>query len=464
MIGLTLARIVIETQTPLAIHSGLREDGFDTQLARDANGLPYIPGTSIAGVWLHLAKQHLQSKVNTDEWFGSIKQRSLLKISNGVLIDSKGKLVKGLILPSKIKDDTLLNRLAQASPHHRERVAINDRGVAEGKAKYDQILLPKGIRFCVDIRVESQQLNTDEWQQLLSLWHSRLFALGADTRNGLGQIKVIGVQQTHIDLSDLSGTHPTDKISDFFASPLPTTHTLSQQETPLIELQLEVDGYWRFGRGATPLNQSDHDAAMLSYSEPSVTWQNGTPSWQVPKPVLCGSAIKGILAHRTAFHYNRITARFAETLADATHQQWQARPNKLADLFGTIEDDQESLKKDSPPKAGRLIVEDSPIEYKPEQVAVRYHNSIDRFTGGVRRGALFSEELLYEPTITIRIWLLGDEQVDHKLLQAFEATINDLTNGLLSLGAGAGRGTSLIKPSGGFAKGTLAHLSLESGQ
>ena len=52
-------RLVIETQTPMAINSGLREVGFDSQLARDANGLPYIPGTSIAGVWRNLAERLL---------------------------------------------------------------------------------------------------------------------------------------------------------------------------------------------------------------------------------------------------------------------------------------------------------------------------------------------------------------------------------------------------------------------
>lgn len=460
MTVLKLARIVIETQTPMAINSGLREVGFDSQLARDANGLPYIPGTSIAGVWLNQASKPnpTQQKINTEKWFGSTQQRSLLKISNGVLVDSEGKLVKGLVLPSKIENDALLSRLSQARPHHRERVAINDRGVAADKAKFDQILLPKGIRFCVDISFESEQLDTGEWQRLLSLWHSRLFALGADTRNGLGQIKVIGVQEAHIDLSDLTETHPADKISEFFANPLPTSHTLSEQETPLIELQLKVDGYWRFGRGTQLLNTNGLDADMISYSEPSVSWQDGIPCWQDPEPVLCGSAIKGILAHRSAFHYNRITERFAETLADKTNQEWETRPDALADLFGKIDDAHQAS------KAGRLMIEDSPIEYKPEQVTVRYHNSIDRFTGGVRRGALYSEELLYEPTISVRIWLLPGEPIEQNLVQALEATMDDLTNGLLPLGAGAGRGTSLIKPTDPIGKGTLAHLSSEAAQ
>ena len=45
-----LARIVIEAKTPLAVGSGDNNVLTDALVATDANGLPYIPGTSIAGV------------------------------------------------------------------------------------------------------------------------------------------------------------------------------------------------------------------------------------------------------------------------------------------------------------------------------------------------------------------------------------------------------------------------------
>ena len=45
-----LARFVIEAKTPLAVGSGEKDITTDALVATDVNGLPYIPGTAIAGV------------------------------------------------------------------------------------------------------------------------------------------------------------------------------------------------------------------------------------------------------------------------------------------------------------------------------------------------------------------------------------------------------------------------------
>ena len=52
-----LARLVIEAKTPLAIGSGEKDIISDALVATDVNGLPYIPGTAIAGVVRSLLKQ-----------------------------------------------------------------------------------------------------------------------------------------------------------------------------------------------------------------------------------------------------------------------------------------------------------------------------------------------------------------------------------------------------------------------
>ena len=46
----SIARITLETKTPLAINTGKQDGVFDTSLITDANGLPAIPATSITGV------------------------------------------------------------------------------------------------------------------------------------------------------------------------------------------------------------------------------------------------------------------------------------------------------------------------------------------------------------------------------------------------------------------------------
>ena len=45
-----IARIVLEAETPLVVGGGNNELSTDRPVAKDANGLPYIPGTSLTGV------------------------------------------------------------------------------------------------------------------------------------------------------------------------------------------------------------------------------------------------------------------------------------------------------------------------------------------------------------------------------------------------------------------------------
>ena len=48
-----LARIIIEAKTPLNIGSGNKGIKSDSLVLRDINGLPFIPGTTIAGLIRH---------------------------------------------------------------------------------------------------------------------------------------------------------------------------------------------------------------------------------------------------------------------------------------------------------------------------------------------------------------------------------------------------------------------------
>lgn len=48
-----IARIVVEAATPIAVGSGASDVVTDSPVVKDINGLPYIPGTSLAGVIRH---------------------------------------------------------------------------------------------------------------------------------------------------------------------------------------------------------------------------------------------------------------------------------------------------------------------------------------------------------------------------------------------------------------------------
>lgn len=443
MSQLVLTQIIIETSAPLAINSGGRETGFDSELARDANQLPYIPATAIAGVWRHLAEDRLGTEI-TNQWFGNIGndgESSRLYIHDGLLLDSTGQPIQGLQVAEHIQKDPLLRLLHQQRPHHRERVRINDRGVASDQGKFDQIMLPTGVRFCLQVRWQGAADNTEQqqqWQALLELLTQPDFALGSSTRNGLGRFNIIADRTKALKLHN----NPTAgvELQRFIKrEQLPSKRTLNASSyTPFATLGLTALDGWRCGQGSRPIGQNvDSHTDSFTYSEPVIRWQHGkaqcNDEYQV---VLCGSSIKGILAHRLAYHYNRHTQAYAEQMADATHKQWQARPSVLRELLGEAEDPEQNL-------AGCLFVDDTVI-HNPATL-VRTHTSIDRFTGGVRQGVLFSEELLWQPTFELVLRLAPNTTLSPALADALRDTLNDLKHGLLPMGAGSGRGNSLVE-------------------
>jgi hypothetical protein len=82
---------------------------------------------------------------------------------------------------------------------------------------------------------------------------------------------------------------------------------------------------------------------------------------------------------------------------------------------------------------------------KPENVLALDHNSLDRFTGGVRNRLLFSEEVAFGGEIAVTITILpprgGDGELQapggwpETLRRAFCHALRDLCEGRLALGA-----------------------------
>ena len=70
------------------------------------------------------------------------------------------------------------------------------------------------------------------------------------------------------------------------------------------------------------------------------------------------------------------------------------------------------------------------------------HNSIDRFSGGTLKGALYSEELVWQKSLTLTIYIDSTkaQRVSEKSRQALKMALADLASGRLALGAAASRG------------------------
>lgn len=448
-----IARFTLEAETALSISTGASDGVFDTTLVRDANGLPALPGSSVAGVLRHLfALAYGQESM--EKCFGFQEktdgQASKVRVSWGVLQDSHGRAQEGIIFN---RQDPLLNIALQGiqEPIFRDHVKLNHRGVAVDSSKFERSVLPAGFRFSLELSLWSKDKNDPEWQKLLQLLTHPAFRLGGKTRSGLGKMKVIALYSGSFDLKN-----NTDRQTFFSMKPAiddPTSLTekqINQNTTNILSIKLTLTptDFWRFGQGSEALLQSDDPADLLPKIEKKVLWNNGQGRLSNPLLLLAGSSIKGALAHRLGFHYLRFSKQFVESFPNLQDYDANTDNPAVSYWFGSAKDKEKtSAKRESLGQAGRLLLDDlyldlpdSPADRK-KQLAIQMHTVIDRFRGGVREHMLFSEELAWRgKPWEITLQLLVDNQCNQAFRRALDATLQDLCAGRLSLGAGGAKG------------------------
>lgn len=468
---LHIARLNLECATPLSIGTGGADEAFDVELVRDANGLPAIPGSSLAGVIRHVyARIHGEARASQlfGFQFGEEGQISMVEVSWGCIQDSHGRAVSGLLLGAvrtRLTEDPLLKfaRDTIETPVTRERVRINHRGSAANRGKFDRAILPAGYRFNAEIALWSdggEQASTD-WNDLLAILSHPAIRLGGATRSGLGSISIESIYEKTFDLKneqrafgalsrsvgDNSGLQPYASASASKA--LPATYTL----------HLEPRHFWRIGQGDQALTHgaNEKEADDLPRLERRVVWSNGVGTLSGPADWLLvpWSAVKGALSHRVAFHHNRLSGAFAEDLDQDAVLAYDKSDSNAAvrDLFGFARNDRRKAGKERDGQVGRVVANDVYVALEPDCVRRLSHNSIDRFTGGVREHLLFSEEAIWGLGFEMKLMVFpleNPEESNTSAEKALHLAIRDLVSGRLSIGAGASDGH-------GFFQGSVVH-------
>ncbi|HAT51356.1 MAG: hypothetical protein HQL07_08065 [Nitrospirae bacterium] len=463
---LHVARVCLESRTGLSIASGLSEGGYDVLLVRDANGLPTIPGTAIAGVLRHLYQRTFPDG-ETETLFGTETKGdellSRIHFSWGAVHDSHNQPIEGLLLGAeadKLEADPLLRLLAEPQPVLRDHVRINHRGAAEGSGKFDRGTLPPGCRFTLELLLWSENENDPCWERVLSLLYSPLFRLGGAVRRGLGAFKVVSIHENRFNLKDteqfnrFTGLHRSlgsseglnlrskDALSQCFTAP---------EAVPLcVTMTLKGEDFWRFGQGRVSFNPEigRKPPDQLPLGIPKITWSDDGQARVVDLAILIpASAIKGALAHRFVFHLLRYEGRFLEEME--TPDTFDPRSLKaVQSLFGWANDTDGD---GSQGRVGRLLMDDLTLDLparKPRHWVGRLtHNSIDRFSGGVRDGALFTEEMLFDLSWPFTLTIIDPHREplqDPNLKKALADVLDDLATGQLSLGAGESKGHGIF--------------------
>jgi CRISPR/Cas system CSM-associated protein Csm3 (group 7 of RAMP superfamily) len=397
-----VAHIIIEADAPFKVGSNAMDFLQDSPVQKDWNGLPMILGTSIAGV---LRKEFGGDKADI---FGK-ENGSKVIVSNALLcINDKNEVCEKLLTS---KPDFL--KIFDNLPI-REHAAIDDKGVTRNGAKFDEEVVYKGTRFKFSIEFIEEDKNP--FEAILNLLSSHSFRLGGGSTKGFGKFKIIEIKSALVDLESFSSSLNNFNGDKYAPKIIETKYT---QYT----LTIKPDDFFMFGSGF-----GDSDADMTPVFEKVVDYEKGELS---DKQVLIpASSIKGAIAHRTTYHYNRLNKLFIGN---------SEAKKSIASIFGKAKNSKQKIDGSQ----GKLLISDCfKVFDEAKQTKIFDHVSIDRFTGGAIEGALFQEKTVAKKDDSdwYEIEILLEKIDDEVATTAFESALKDITTGMLSLGGATTKG------------------------
>ena len=409
-----LRRFTLEARSPLMVSNGGDDPLLDVILARDVNGLPMVPASGIVG-----ALRALLDEEKANAMFGfqdREKGACSALIFSDALYHWKDNYPRDGItfgLPNRSEDGVVAIGL-EDSPTARDHVRLNSRGVVNDDGKFNRPAVPRGARFTFEMSQWGDGKALDEVATLVRAG----FWLGGATRAGFGEVACVAEAGEAL---DLQSSGDWERYVALVTADLGSIGLLEMQDAALCDappatwvIEGQIEGPLLIGG---PPEGDDEDRAP--YRERWIDWSAGSGQVADAEPVLPASAIKGPLRHRTYFHLQK------DGKGDAQ--------GRLNTLFGHASDDGAG-------QAGRFRFHD--VIMSGGKKIVLTHAGLDRFTGGTRKGVLFTDKMLWQPKLRIEISCVAD--IDPPECDAFQSALKDMQAGLLGIGAEWGEGAGVF--------------------
>lgn len=436
----SLAYITIEMESAFIIGASGSDNLFDAVFVTDANGLPCVPGESLAGVLRHaLAGEDGPSKDSLCcELFGyqraggGASSRVRLSFAHAHNQNDSPVPFRG----AKLSGDPVLSALIGGVG--RDHVRIGGNGAAENRGKFDELLIPAGARFTFEICL-SEEAKVDITRLVAVLTRPEV-RLGGKTRSGLGRFKVVKAKSARFDLAqkpDLEnlGRLPV-ALEEAYNSPLLKEIDIPEpsRSSRFLEVRLRLKplGTWMVGGGTPtgrePTRSKEEPWDRVPLSEPRISWRNGIGEVHERERapyLLPASSVKGAIRHRTAFHARRLQRLWMKDGGgDAVEEE--------AFLFGDVRAGDSG-------EPGLVMISDV---YLPSDTRLQalQHVSLDRFTQGPMDHMLYDELALAECELRLDITINRKCTENKVAAEALQCALNDLCRGRLALGAGRGHG------------------------
>lgn len=399
----------LQAISPLIIGSG-EDQNTDIDLIRDAENIPFIPGTSLAGCTRHFLKNLMKDtdKAVVETVFGKKEKesiQSLLMFFDSFPSDKSS-------YTTSVRDGIKLDYETKTVDIHKERKEKT------GGAKYDYEIVETGalFEFKMEIVIRESILKDIEKDKIYDLVYWLLESLkdgkidvGAKTRRGYGRISLIDSNILKLDMKEETDINqwmnfhwkfkPNIDMSYF------KTNKLNVEEKTGVHISASFRIPYSLLIRHYSIKPSDEDATHLMSGE---------------NPVIPGTSWNGAISHGI---YN-ILMELGYDESNFNHIK--------EDLFG--------IEKGKTPKASRIIFEESIIK---DFTSIPYtRNKVDRFTGGVVDSALFDEKPVYGGTTVLNITIKEAKDWEVGLILL---ALKDMGNGIQSVGGDGNIGRGVLE-------------------
>ncbi len=403
----------VTLQSPAIIGCG-KDENTDIDLLKDADGIPYIPATSLIGVLRSAIKPN---GVNVDKFWGYTKDK---------------ESIQSVI---KCEDLRIINS-DNNNTEIRDGIKINPKtGIVEKGAKYDYEIIPAGKKFDLFMEASYTDYNKITVLRMLKTIEKGLtdgmisigdktiekgltgemISIGAKTNSGFGKIKLNNSAIYDFDFSQKSSIYYwlTKELNDSLKTKDIEPYTIVSRDFIInVTLRLKTS------------------LIIRSYSEdPDAPDAVHMKSGGVD--IIPGTSLKGAIRARAERIVNTIKGSHSEII-DA--------------IFGYVFDDEKEAEKKNKKKGdaykGRITIDEVTLPRFVSEIQTRI--KIDRFTGGTIEAALLENMPLFSSPKDETIKNIKIKIKDYKPHEAglMLLVLKDLFTGDIAIGGekGIGRG------------------------
>ena len=381
----------MELLSPISIGNG--DDLLtDHDCLRNSKGVPFIPGTSLAGVFSHYLSDEMLA-LFTPKIGDEYKQSPYYISDANIVLDDKKRNVSTSI---------------------RDGVKLKPDKIAEDGAKFDFEIVESSTKF--DFRIEvivRDHDNIDKMKKVVDVilhgLNSGEILLGYKSKRGYGKVKIEDVKIKEFTKNSLEEMLLFDKYQ---------MDKYDQYSIPDIDNENKYDYMQVHLRQVGGISIRKYSATAGEVDFEHVT-SNG-------KPVIPGTSWNGL-----------IRRQIAEYLDDDIISNCCV---KINDWFG------EAKKRDTTGRASNIIIEESIIQDAKRIQITR--NKISRFSAGVSNHALFSEVSYFngDTVLGIKVKKSIEEDPDNsRIIGLISLVIKDIDNGFIALGGQTAIGRGLFK-------------------